>query len=277
MGEGHTLHARGRRRVSRLVWLDDGFVDPAGAALSIDDPGVRHGEGLFETLRAEDGTIPWLDRHLGRLERSIAALGLVPMPELTAVRSAATAVAMALPAGPARIRVTLTPRPTLLVEGTPIAPGAATSVTAASIRGAWHPNRTIAEHKTLSFLGWRDSQRRAAAAGADTALLLDEKGRLGEASTANVFCAIGGDLVTPPVRGILPGITRAVVMELVAIREEILDEPVWRAADEIFLTSAVQGVVGLAACDGAAIGDGSARVTGEVGMLVAERFRTPST
>ena len=277
MGQGHALPACGRRAVSRLVWLDDGFVDPGDAALSIDDPGVRHGEGLFETMRAENRTIPWLDRHLGRLERSISALGLVPMPDLTAVRSAATHVALALPAGLARIRVTVTPRPTLLVEGEAIAPEAAASVTAASIRGAWHPNRTIAEHKTLSFLGWRDSQRRAAALGADTALLLDENGRLGEASTANVFCVIGGELVTPPIRGILPGITRGVVMELTATREEVLDESTWRAADEIFLTSGVRGVVGVAACDDAVIGIGSARVTAEVAALVAESFRHPRT
>ena len=263
--------------MSRVVWLDDGFVDPVDAALSIDDPGVRYGEGLFETMRAEDGTIPWLERHLGRLGRSVAALGLEPMPGLTAVRTAATAVATGFPIGPARIRVTVTPRPTLLVEGEALGLDVSAGVTAASIRGSWYPGRWIAEHKTLSFLGWRDSQRRAAALGADTALLLDAEGRLGEASTANVFCVIGGELVTPPIQGILPGITREVVLELTAAREEILDEPTWRAADEMFLTSGVRGVAGVAACDGAVIGDGAARVTAEVGMLVAERLRAPGS
>ena len=262
--------------MSRIVWLDDGFADPVEAALPIDDPGVRYGEGLFETMRSDDGVIPWLERHLARLGRSITELGLAPMPDIEAVRSAATAVAAALPSGPARIRVTVTPRPTLLVEGGPITPDPASRVTAASIRGLWHPDRRIAEHKTLSFLGWRDSLRRAVALGADTALLLDAQGRLGEASTANVFCVIGGELVTPPVRGILPGITREVVLELTAAREEVLDEPVWRAADEMFLTSGVRGVVGVAACDGATVGAGAGAITAEVEALVAARLRAPS-
>jgi branched-subunit amino acid aminotransferase/4-amino-4-deoxychorismate lyase len=261
--------------VSRVVWLDGGFVDPATAALSIDDPGVRYGDGLFETMRAERGVIPWLARHLDRLERSIAALGLAPMPKAEAVRAAAEAVALALPPAPARIRVTVTPRPTLLVEGEPISPDRPRRLTAAAFLGLWHPARAIAEHKTLSFIGWRDSQRRAAAAGADTGLLLDGDGRLGEASTANVFCVIGGELVTPPARGILPGITRAVVLELTGAREEMLDEPTWRAAEEMFLTSGVRGVVGVASCDGRVVGDGGEGVTREVAAMVAERVRPP--
>lgn len=275
MGEGGAIPPGGRGVVSRVVWLDGGFADPEAAALSIDDPGVRYGEGLFETMRAQDGAIPLLARHLRRLERSIAALALDPMPAIDRVRTAAGAVAAALPGGPARIRVSVTPAPTLLVEGTLLTEDEPHRLTAAAFRGLWHPGRAIAEHKTLSFIGWRDSQRCAAAAGADTALLLDDDGRLGEASTANVFCVIGGELVTPPVRGILPGVTREVVLELTGAREDMLDEPVWRDADEMFLTSGVRGVVGVATCDGRPFGRGGETVTSEVGTLVAERLRPP--
>lgn len=263
--------------MSRVVWLDGGFADPDTAALSMDDPGVRYGEGLFETMRADGGAIPWLARHLRRLDRSIEVLGLAPMPGLDAVAAAAEAVAAALPPRPARIRVSVTPRPTLLVEGESLAREDPERIAVAAFRGLWHPGRAIAEHKTLSFIGWRDSLRRAAGAGADTALLLDADGRLGEASTANVFCVVGGELVTPPVRGILPGVTREVVLELTAAREEMLDEPIWRAADEIFLTSGVRGVTGVATCDGRVIGDGGEAVTSEVATLVAERLRAPES
>ena len=261
--------------MSRVVWLDGDFVDPGVAALPIDDPAVRYGEGLFETMRGDGGTIPLLARHLRRLERSIAALDLAPMPGLDAVRDAAEAVAAALPAGPARIRVTVTPRPTLLVEGDLLAGNQPGRLAVAAFRGLWQPGRAIAEHKTLSFIGWRDSQRRATAAGADTALLLDADGGLGEASTANVFCVFGGELVTPPVRGILPGVVRELVLELTAAREEHLDEAVWRAADEMFLTSGVRGVAGVATCDGRVIGDGGEAVTTEVATLVAEQLQPP--
>lgn len=272
MGEGGAVPPGGRGAVSRVVWLDGGFADPQAAALSIDDPGVRYGEGLFESMRSDGGSIPWLERHLRRLDRSIAALRLAPMPRLDAVRGAAEVVAAALPAGPARVRVTVTPHPTLLVEGEPLAPDGAGRVAVVALRGLWHPDRALAEHKTLSFLGWRDSQRRAAASGADTALLLDADGRLGEASTANVFCVIGGQIVTPPVRGILPGVTREVVVELTGAREVMLEEPAWRSADEMFLTSGVRGVVGVASCDGRVIGGGGEAVTSEVATLVSEQL-----
>ncbi len=242
--------------MSRMVWLNGALVDPAGAGLSIDDPGVRYGEGLFETMRGQHGEIPWLERHLTRLERSIAALGLDGMPPLAQVRDAASSVAAALGPGAARIRVTVTPHPTLLVDGASAQIDPTATLNAAAIRGAWHPDNRLAEHKTLSFLGWRDAQRQAQALGADTALLLDADGRMGEASTANVFCVIGGELVTAPIRGILPGVTRSFVSEMTTVREAVLEERVWRAADEMFQTSAVRGVVPIVACDGTRIGPG---------------------
>jgi branched-chain amino acid aminotransferase len=247
--------------VNRVAWLNGALLDAATASLSIDDPGVRYGVGLFETMRAQDGSIPWLDRHLTRLERSIATLALEGMPPMAHMRDAAALVATTLDTGPARIRVTVTPHPTLLVEGVPVEIDPDETLTAASIRGAWHPANRIAEHKTLSFLGWRDAERQAHAMGADTALLLDSDGRLGEASTANVFCVIGGEVITAPISGILPGVTRGVVMELTPVREAILDEPTWRSADEMFVTSAVHGVVPIVRRDDNDIGPGAGPVT----------------
>ena len=55
-----------------------------------------------------------------------------------------------------------------------------------------------------------------------------------------MFCVIRGEIVTAPVSGILPGITREVVMEIAQVREAILDGPAWRSAAEIFVTSAVR-------------------------------------
>jgi branched-chain amino acid aminotransferase len=256
--------------VSRVVWLNGGFVDPAGACLSIDDPGVRTGSGLFETMRSRDGRVPLLDRHLARLAGSVEALRIRPAPAPDAIRTAVEAVAAALGPGPGRVRLTVTPAPTLLVEGEPVAVDPGAVLAAASIRGAWSPGRHIAEHKTLSFLAWSDAQRRAREAGADVALLLDGAGRLGEASTANVFCVIGGALVTTPVDGILPGVTRALVLEMADVREEALDEDVWRSADEMFVTSAVRGVVSVVICDGRPVGGGGAgQVTATIRSAVA--------
>lgn len=235
--------------MSRVVWLNGQFVDAATAGLSIDDPGVRSGVGLFETMRGQDGVVPWLERHLARLERSIGALGLDGLPAIPQVRDAVAQVAAACDPGPVRVRVTVTPAPTLLVDATPTDLDPDATLSAVSLPGTWCPGRRVAEHKTLSFLAWHDAERQARARGADTALLLDADGRLGEAARANVFCVIAGELVTTPVSGILPGVTREVVLQIAPVREAILDESTWRQADEMFVTSAVRGVVPITRCD----------------------------
>jgi branched-subunit amino acid aminotransferase/4-amino-4-deoxychorismate lyase len=161
-------------------------------------------------------------------------------------------------ARPARVRLTATPRPTLLVEVSPQAPAPAepAAVTAVSVRGAWWPGNRIAEHKTLSYAGHRAAQRRAEAAGADHALLLDAGGRLGEAALANALVATGAGPATAPAQGLLAGVARAIAVEAVGAREEALAEADWRAAREIVLTNAVAGAAAVVAVDGAPVGDG---------------------
>lgn len=236
----------------RVVWLDGGLVAPRDAALSIDDPAVRWGEGLLETMRADDGRIALLERHLDRLARSAQVLGLAPMPTVAQMRAAVADAVDAAGGGVLRVRLCASPRPTLLVEVTPEPerPIRIPRASALSLRGAWIPGNRIAEHKTLSYAGHRWSQRRATTAGADHALLLDERGRLGEAAVASVFCAVGGELTTAPATGLLAGVARSVVLEALAVREEALGEKAWRAAEEIVLTNAVRGVVSVIAVDG---------------------------
>jgi len=257
----------------RVVWLDDALVDPAMARLSIDDPGVRWGEGLFETMRAERGHVPLLGRHLDRLARSTRTLGLAPMPSVSAMEDAVETVVAALGAGPARIRLTVTPRPTLLVEGASAEPLAADppATHAISQRGAWQPGLMLAQHKSLSYAGFRRAQREAERAGAQHALLLDDAGRLGEAATTSVFCAVGDRLTTAPATGLLPGVARALVLEGLATAEQVCDETAWRRADEIVLTNALRGAVAVVAVDGVPVGAGA---PGPVARSIHELLRS---
>jgi branched-subunit amino acid aminotransferase/4-amino-4-deoxychorismate lyase len=240
------------------VWLNGALVDAARAALPIDDPAVRHGEGLLETMRAEGGRVPWLERHLDRLARSAAALGLDGLPGRDAVAKGVAAALGANPGARQRVRVSVTARPTLLVEVSPLdgAGPLAPEAAARALHGAWLPTRALAEHKTLSRAGYRQAAAAARAAGAAHALLLDADGRLGEADGANAFCVLAGGIVTAPARGLLPGIARALVLELAGAREEAPEEPVWRTADELFLTNAVARVIPITRVDGRQVGNG---------------------
>lgn len=243
------------------MWLDGGIVPPDRAALAADDPGVRWGLGLFETMRADRGRVPLLDRHLRRLRASAAALGLAPLPDEAAIRDALATTLSAHGPGPARVRLTVTPRPTLLIEATPLARDVQSDGPrgsfALSLRGAWVPGNRIAEHKTLSYAAWRLAQARAEAAGAAHALLLDRDGRLGEAAVANVFCDLGGEVVTAPADGLLPGVARAICLPAVGARERAAEEREWRAAREIVAVNALRGAVAITSVDGAPVGGGA--------------------
>lgn len=211
-------------------------------------------------MRAVDGRVPLLGRHLRRLRASAAALGLDPPPDDAALRAAVGEALAAAGGGAARVRLTVTPRPTVLVEVAPVddlpwdVPAEATAV---ALRGAWLPGNRIAEHKTLSYAAWRLAQRRAEAAGAGHALLLDRDGRLGEAAVANVFCAVGDAVLTAPVDGLLPGVARAIGLAATGARERAAEEREWRGAREIVAVSSVRGATAITAVDGATVGDGT--------------------
>lgn len=260
--------------MNRVTWLADGFVDPATATFAIDDPGARFGDGLRETLRVENGTAPWIDRHLIRLTASADALGFTGrIPAVTEIDRAIRAVAARCDAGIWRATVIVTPFPTLMVDAVPVTPDPDTPVTAVSCPGLWVPGNGLAEHKTVAYLPNRIALHAAAERNADTALLVDHDDNLGEGATANVFCVVDGTILTPPVRGILPGTTRAAVLRLTAAEERDLPPPLWRHCDEIFLTSAVHHVVGVASVDGTRVGDGTVGpLTRSVQRAIDEAF-----
>ena len=76
---------------------------------------------------------------------------------------------------------------------------------------------------------------------------------MSEATASNLFAVLDGTLVTPPLScGVLPGITRAAVLELahalgIAVAEREIAEPELAAASEIFLTSSIREIAPLVA------------------------------
>ncbi len=178
---------------------------------------------------------------------SIAALGLAGAPSTDQVRQAVDAVVAELDEGIHRLRVTVTTHPTLLVEATAYDANPAPGVTVAGLIGTWWPGEEIRQHKTLSYAAHRLAHRRAVAAGADHALLLDDVGHLGESDAANVFIVANGTLLTPPVEGILGG---------VPIDVRHIAEAEWRNCDEMFLSNGLAGLTAVLAIDGVPVRDG---------------------
>jgi branched-subunit amino acid aminotransferase/4-amino-4-deoxychorismate lyase len=260
----------------RVTWLDGGFVPHEQATVSIDDPMARFGEGLFETMRARAGVVFRRDQHLARLAASVETLGLGGVPSLTEINHALDAVLTAAGRGDLRVRITVSERPTLLIDAESIAEPASDPalLTAVTLSGAWLADQAIAEHKTLSYAGYRWAQRTADSAGADHALLLDADGRMGEAAYASVVVVTHRmrSVLTAPVRGILPGVGREMFLEMTPATEvRAAERSEWEAASEVLVVNALRGVASIVRIDGRPVGDGK---PGPLGRSSASAYRS---
>jgi len=258
--------------------LDGRAVAPDAPALTGTERGFLYGDGLFESLRIEEGIALDAAAHFARLSASAGALAF---PALARARWD-DAIAAALAATPwladralvHSLRVTWArgatrvrayapapdDGPPRLVVGVYARPAvddpAERGVTAITVTGLAPGD--LARHKTLSAMAYTVAQQRARTAGADEALLVDAEGRVLEAAGANVFLVSYAEgIFTPPAsRPLLPGLMRARVLGWrpdASERDFTVDALL--AADEAFLTNAVLGVVPLRAIDGRPVGD----------------------
>lgn len=260
--------------MNRVTWANGTFADDGRASIPIDDPGARFGDGLRETLRVENGSVPWIARHLERLERSTHALGyrgnIAPIGEIDEV---IRAVAAQCSSGTWQCTVLVSPGPSLIVDAVRVSVDPSRVLSAITCPGLWIPDSVLAEHKTIAFLTSRLALRRAADANADMAILVDGANNLGETATANIFVVVDGAVLTPPLHGILPGTTRAAILELTDAIEAPIPAELWQRCDEMFMTNAVHHVVAIGTVDGMAIGNGDrGPVTRRFQRIVDEAF-----
>jgi para-aminobenzoate synthetase/4-amino-4-deoxychorismate lyase len=186
---------------------------------------------VFETLLARGGRVQALEAHLRRLALSVAELYGAALPT-----DLATRVRMLATNDPGRLRIDAIPGTQLRIE--------LTSSEAPESNGVrCHP---VVVPGGLGRHKWVDRRLvDALARDGCVPLLVDETGELLETARANVWLIEDGGLVTPPADGrILPGVTRAMLLELDrTAREEPVTIDRARAADALFLTSALRHAV----------------------------------
>ena len=228
----------------RLVPLEEVRIAPADML----------GDGLFETLRVDEGRAGDVEAHLDRLLEGLPRVGIDP-PDRDALAGAVSEVAGASPWPVARMRIAVTPE-TRLVSLAAYAPPAA-PVSAVLLPEPWIWSRSpLAGLKSLSWQANRLALRRAA--GAYEALLLNERGRLVEGSRSNVILALPDGLFTPPVEdGCLPGTVRRRLLESGQVAERSLTPADLEAASRVLLTNSLIGVLEVAEPAGFRNGNGS--------------------
>ena len=245
------------------------MTDPADA-IAPDDRGFTLGDGLFETVLAEDGVLDLWSEHVERMKRGCATLGL-PAPEEAHLRAGALAAleAAGLTRARAAVRLSWTagrggrglerpgsplPRLSVLAMAAPAPTGPARLVTASVRRNETSP---VSRLKTLSYLDQVLARREAAAAGADEALMLNGAGQIACAAAANIFWLATGVLHTPALDcGVLDGVMRARVIARspVAVVETRAPLSALAEAEAVFITNSLIGLRAVTAIDGRPIG-----------------------
>lgn len=248
------------------MWIDGSLVDPDEATVSVFDHGFTVGDGVFETLRTIGGRPFAVRRHLERLRRSAERLGVdVPLPD-HALRDVVDEVVAATALDEARLRITVTGgvgapgsgrgggSPTLVVVAGELAPWPP-ETTAVTVPWPCNELSALAGVKTTSFAENVHALAEARKVGASEAIRPNTRGHLCEGTGTNVFVVLDGELVTPPLMaGCLPGVTRALVLEVVPEADED-DVPMPRLpeASEVLLTSTTRDVQPLRMLDGRAL------------------------
>jgi len=197
---------------------------------------------LIETMRVEvDGRILLLDRHMGRLRLSCAALER-PFHGDAIREQVLTAAGLARTPGPQRVRLLVDAQGQATVQATPLPdlpplPGARLWPARLDSREPLLRYKTTRRHWYDAPTAWL-----AEHPAFFDVLLSNEKGELCEGSRSNVYLQLGGKWFTPPIDcGCLPGVQRAELLERGLVEERLLYEDDFPRARGIRLSNALRG------------------------------------
>jgi branched-chain amino acid aminotransferase len=279
--------------VIELINVNGRITSPETAAISPLDRGFLYGDSVYETIRTYASRPFRLAAHVARLRRSAEALG-IPHQSAPIDPAAATLATLERAAGQeSAIRIVLTrgvggvgydpaslgpPTVVIHVRPCPVIPdawrheGVDIAVVGVTRNAVTAVDPAIKSSNLLNnYLAWEAGRR----LGVFEPVLLSPEGHVAEGASSNLFLVRAGRLVTPaPATGILLGITRDAVLELARAAALPADETTiaaedLRAADEIFLTSTLKGILPVRRCDGWPVRDGR---PGPVTRLLIERF-----
>ena len=280
------------------VSVNGKIVEEKEASLSVLDRGYLFGEGLFETFRSYDGVLPFLDRHLKRMEWGTAFVGL-PFPHPNELTSAVKELLKAnnLPNG--RVRIILSGKNASGFR--PLVPTAETEVTVVigcekfaprsdeeyengvslsvvhSVKNSPPPVSNI---KSLSSLEKMIARREFFEKDSFDGILLSAEGHVTETPSSNIFWVSGGKLFTSPAAiGLLPGVTREIVIEIargegIEFEERVIDPEGLKKSSEVFLTGSTLEVMPVTEIDGDPIGGGRpGKLTRQLQQLYSQRLK----
>ena len=276
-----------------IAYLNGQYLPRSAATIPVEDRGFIFGDGVYEVWRVVNGRLFETDRHLARLRFGLRELR-IEAPDV-ARREVLDEVAdrllteSGLCDGEATLYVEVTrgvaprthqfppagTRPTVFAMANRFAPPndvrarGASAITAPDVR--W----LRCDIKTIQLLPNVMAKQAAAERGAMEAIMIRD-GVVTEGSHANVLGVLNGEIRTHPLDNlILPGITRAVVLEIarglsIPVREESFAEGDIARLDECFLAGTTADVMPIVRVNDRPIGSG---IPGPITMRLFNEFR----
>jgi D-alanine transaminase len=269
--------------MSRIAYVNGRYLPRRQAKVDIEDRGYQFSDGVYEVCEVRAGRLIDERRHLARLARSLAELQIAsPMPQaaLDVVlhevvrrnRVRDGLVYIQVSRGVARRDHAFPPgtiAPSLVVTARSVDAAANEKMAADGIAVITVPDNRWerVDIKSISLLPNVLAKQAARSQGAREAWLVDKTGHVTEGSSSNAWIINrDGKLITRQLdHGILPGITRAVLIESLKSHGLELEERAFTveeayAAREAFITSATQAVMPVVRIDGRPVGNGAPRL-----------------
>jgi aminodeoxychorismate lyase len=255
------------------VWVNGRLAVSDAPCLLPSDRGVLYGDGLFETLRLYGGQAFRLKAHWRRLCEAAAVLRIPPVP-LDLLENGVREVVQANRRTEGALRITLTRgaqasgldpgpagTPTLLVATAPLRPDLDKPLRLVTVSIRRDEQSPLSRIKSLNYLPNILARFEVKEKEGDEGILLNTQGALAEGTISNIFWIKGQTLYTPaPSCGILPGIARAVVLEIapetgLEAEEGVFEPAVLRPVQGIFMTNSLMEIVPVATIDGLPVDD----------------------
>ncbi|MDB5055106.1 MAG: 4-amino-4-deoxychorismate lyase [Bacilli bacterium] len=251
------------------IILNGSICEEQEAVVSVYDHGFLYGIGLFETFRTYNGKAFMLSEHLERLRQGCKDLWIhieldpqaiqQQIQQLLAVNNLADAYfRLSVSAGADLLGLPSdayeTPTVILYIKPLPALDeklyehGRSLQLLSLRRNSPEGAGRLKSFHYMNNILAKREMASYPWATGAE-GLFLNNEGVIAEGIVSNLFFIRNGKCYTPQLEtGILPGITRAAVIEIAhdvkcSVEEGLYDWEELKKADEIFLTNSIQEIV----------------------------------
>ncbi|MEW6767694.1 MAG: D-amino-acid transaminase [Pseudomonadota bacterium] len=278
--------------MSRIAYVNGRYRDIRDASVNIEDRGYQFSDGVYEVCEVRGGKVVDLPRHMARLQRSLRELQIAMPMQLTSLEAVIHEVTHrnrvtygiiylqitrgvarrdhAFPAQAVRPAVVVTARSLNFEKNQETAARGIGVITVPENR--W-PRVDI---KSVALLPNVLAKQQAREKGAYEAWFVDSNGHVTEGASSNAWIVTGdGKVVTRSAdQGILAGVTRAVLMEVIASLQMSLEERPFTPAEaygaaEAFVTASSQIVMPVVTIDSRPVADGK---PGPVATRLREQF-----